>query len=150
MKMILQRISEAKVDVQGARVGASGPGWLVLFGVGSDDHESHLLPMLEKLIHLRAFSDSSGKMNLSLLDIQGSLLIVSQFTLYADLSSGRRPSFTKAAPPDIARNLYEKFVALARARGIPTETGEFGQHMEVSLINSGPVTFLLDSKEILP
>jgi D-tyrosyl-tRNA(Tyr) deacylase len=106
--------------------------------------------MLEKLIHLRAFSDSSGKMNLSLLDIQGSLLIVSQFTLYADLSSGRRPSFTKAAPPDIARNLYEKFVALARARGIPTETGEFGQHMEVSLINSGPVTFLLDSKEILP
>ncbi len=150
MKMILQRISEAKVDVNGERVGKSGPGWLVLFGVGAEDSETHLLPMLEKLIHLRAFSDSAGKMNLSLMDIKGSLLIVSQFTLYADLSSGRRPSFTKAAAPEIARNLYEKFVALAKERGIPTETGSFGQHMEVSLINSGPVTFLIDSKEILP
>ena len=149
MKMIIQRISRATVDVNGAQVGKSGPGWLVLFGVGETDTEALLNPMLEKLIHLRAFSDQDGKMNLSLLDIKGSLLVISQFTLYGDLNSGRRPSFTKAGKPEIARGLYEKFVALARGRGIPTETGQFGQHMEVSLINTGPVTFILDSKEIL-
>ena len=148
MKIIAQRVKHAKVEIEGHIKGQINDGWLVLLGIAHGDEESHVSLLLEKLVNLRAFSDSNGKMNLSLLQTGGSLLVVSQFTLYADFSSGRRPSFTAAGKPESAQILYEKFIALARAKGIFTESGQFGMHMEVSLQNSGPVTFILDSSEL--
>lgn len=129
-------------------VGICQNGWLVLLGIAETDTKALIAPMLEKLIHLRAFSDETGKMNKNLMDIKGSLLIVSQFTLYADLKTGRRPSFTKAGKPDLAKEIYEEFIAAARSLGIQTQHGKFGHHMEVKLCNSGPVTFILDSVEL--
>lgn len=147
MRIVAQRVKHAKVEIDGQIKGQINQGWLVLLGITHNDNESHLSVLLEKLINLRAFADSNGKMNLNLLQTGASLLVVSQFTLYADYSSGRRPSFTAAASPDAAKLLYEKFIALAAAKGINTQSGQFGVNMEITLLNSGPVTFVLDSDE---
>lgn len=148
MRLIAQRVSEASVIVNNETVANCQLGWLVLLGISETDNKSLVKPMLEKLIHLRAFSDEMGKMNRSLIDINGSLMIVSQFTLYADLKTGRRPSFTKAGSPDLAKEIYEAFIMAAKSLGIHTEHGKFGHQMEVKLCNSGPATFILDSADL--
>jgi len=134
------------VAVDGEIVGRIGPGLLVLLGVGNGDTEEDARFMASKIANMRIFSDEEGKFNLALGDVSGSVLLVSQFTLYADTRRGRRPSFTEAAPPDVAQGLVERCAALLRAAGVPVETGRFGAHMEVSLLNDGPVTVLLDSR----
>ena len=144
MRLLIQRVSEAKVDVEGKTIGAIGKGALVLFGVHQNDTPEQISWLANKLIHLRMFSDADDKMNLSLCDIKGSALIVSQFTLYANCAEGRRPSFIEAARPDIARALYEAFV-LEVKKTLPVETGSFGAKMQVHLVNDGPVTFLVDA-----
>ncbi|NGX39921.1 MAG: D-aminoacyl-tRNA deacylase [Chlamydiae bacterium] len=145
MRLILQRVSNASVSVNEKIVGQIGPGILALLGIHKEDTPSSIAPLIEKLINLRIFQDTAGKMNFSLLDTGGDLLIVSQFTLYADCRSGRRPSFVDAAPPEKAKVLYEKFVAIAKEKVKTVETGEFGVYMQVELINDGPVTMLLNS-----
>jgi D-tyrosyl-tRNA(Tyr) deacylase len=145
MKAVLQRVSEAEVRVDGGIVGKIGPGLLVLLGVGKGDSEAGAEFLAAKISGLRIFSDEAGKMNRSLLETGGALLAVSQFTLYGDCRKGRRPSFDAAAPPDLARALYEHFVEAVRRSGIRVETGVFQAHMEVSLVNDGPVTLLLES-----
>jgi D-tyrosyl-tRNA(Tyr) deacylase len=142
---LLQRVSRAKVTVEDRVTGSIGPGWLVLLGVGKNDDEAHVRWLADRVVGLRAFADEAGKMNRSVSDVGGSLLVVSQFTLLADCLSGRRPSFTPAAGPTEAERLYESFVAKVREMGIATQTGEFGAHMDVELVNDGPVTFWLDS-----
>jgi len=145
MRALIQVVKEAQVAVNHEIVGSIGKGLLILFGAHSKDTPEKCIWLADKIATLRVFPEASGKMNLSLQDAQGELLIVSQFTLYADCSQGRRPSFTDAAPPPRATELYEKFVAEMRAR-IPTvKTGKFGAHMEVSLINDGPRTFIIDT-----
>ncbi|MGJ5814332.1 D-aminoacyl-tRNA deacylase [Paludibaculum fermentans] len=146
MRAIVQRVSQASVEVDGRITGAIGPGILVLLGVTHPDGEAEADYLLDRITGLRMFNDAAGKMNLSLRDAGGSLLVVSQFTLYGDTRKGRRPGFDQAAPAEQARRLYEYFVDRARAAGVPTETGEFQAHMNVSLVNDGPVTFVLDSK----
>lgn len=145
MRAVLQRVKEARVRVDGEVVGEVGAGLLVLLGCGEGDGEEDLRYVLEKMIHLRIFPDDEGRMNLSLLDVGGALLVVSQFTLYADTRRGRRPSFVDAMKPDAAEALYERFVEEARARGVQVETGVFGAMMDVELVNHGPVTILLES-----
>lgn len=147
MRIVLQRVSEASVAVAGKSCGSIGRGLVVLVGVGANDTEAVIPPLVEKIITFRVFSDELGKMNRSLTDVHGGLLIVSQFTLYADTSKGRRPSFTDAAPPDRARAVYEAFVAAARATRVPVVTGEFGADMTVTLVNDGPVTIVLESEK---
>lgn len=144
MRAVIQRVSRASVVVEGRVTGSIGPGMLVLLGVAKADSEKQADSMLDKILNLRIFSDSAGKMNLSLLDMRGSLLVVSQFTLLGDCRKGRRPSFDGAAPPERAREVYEYFVARARNLQVPTETGVFQAHMEVSIVNEGPVTFVLE------
>lgn len=144
MRILLQRVAQANVQVDGRIVGAIGEGVVVLVGVTHTDTAAQAAWLANKLIHLRIFEDEGGKINRSLIDRQGSALIVSQFTLYADCSAGRRPSFTQAALPEMAENLYEQFIAEVRKSGIPVETGVFGAHMNVSLINNGPVTLMLE------
>lgn len=146
MKVVLQRVSKASVSVGGHTVGAIGRGYALLVGIGRDDVEADLVWMADKLRGLRVFEDESGKMNLSLEEVGGEILSVSQFTLYGDCRKGRRPSFTEAAPPERAKAMYERFNSLLRERGIAVETGRFGAMMEVSLVNDGPVTFILDSR----
>ncbi|MBN9661592.1 MAG: D-tyrosyl-tRNA(Tyr) deacylase [Acidobacteria bacterium] len=146
MRAILQRVSKASVEVEGRITGAIGQGILVLLGVSHPDSEAEADYLLDRITGLRMFNDAAGKMNLSLKDVGGSLLVVSQFTLYGDTRKGRRPSFDLAAPTEQARRLYEYFVLQARAAGVPTETGEFQAHMDVQLVNDGPVTFVLESK----
>jgi D-tyrosyl-tRNA(Tyr) deacylase len=131
--------------VDGAVVGEIGPGLLVLLGVAKPDSEKDARFLAEKIVNLRIFSDDAGKMNRSLIEAGGSLLAVSQFTLYGDCRKGRRPGFDAAAPAESARALYESFVAAARAQGVHVETGVFQAHMEVSLVNDGPVTLLVES-----
>jgi D-tyrosyl-tRNA(Tyr) deacylase len=147
MRIVIQRVSQAKVDVEGKTVGEIGKGALVLFGVHKDDTPAQTLWLANKLVNLRIFADPSDKMNLSLLDIQGEVLIVSQFTLYGNCSEGRRPEFTASAPPEMANTLYEKFIQEVRQQKLKVETGVFGAYMQVSLTNDGPVTFILDAKE---
>jgi D-aminoacyl-tRNA deacylase len=147
MRAVLQRVSRAKVTVEGELTGEIGQGVLVLLGVGADDEETDATFLLEKTVNLRIFDDENGKMNLSLLDIRGGLLVVSQFTLYGDASRGRRPSYIKAAPPDKANRLYEFFVAEARKQIAEVQTGRFQAMMDVELVNDGPVTILLESSE---
>ncbi|HEY7698626.1 MAG TPA: D-aminoacyl-tRNA deacylase [Vicinamibacteria bacterium] len=147
MKAVVQRVSSANVEVEGATVGKIGPGLLVLLGVARGDEEKDASWMAEKVVGLRIFEDDEGKMNRSLLEVGGSLLAVSQFTLLGDSRKGRRPSFIDAAQPDKAESLYSSFVAKARSLGAPTSTGKFQAHMAVHLVNDGPVTILLDSKE---
>ena len=146
MRLLIQRVSSAKVEVDGRTVGAIGSGALVLFGATHGDTPQDGTYLASKLVHLRMFQDEQQKMNRSLLDIRGEVLIVSQFTLYADCSEGRRPSFTPAAPPALAESLYGHFVEEVRKAGMPIATGIFGAYMQVSLVNDGPVTFLIDSK----
>ena len=147
MRSIIQRVKEAKVDVDGETVGQIGEGMLVLLGAGKDDSDVDAEYLAEKILTLRIFEDTDGKMNLSVTDTGGSLLVVSQFTLYGDCRKGRRPSFDKAAPPEIAEALYEEFVSKLRARGAKVETGRFRAMMDVHLVNWGPVTLMLDSKK---
>lgn len=141
----MQRVSEANVTVDGRLTGAIGPGLVVLLGVGREDGEAQAVWLIDKILGLRIFEDEAGKMNVSLLETGGALLVVSQFTLYGDTRKGRRPSFDAAAPPQDARRLYEFFVDTARRRGVQVETGEFQAMMRVSLVNEGPVTLICET-----
>lgn len=145
MRAVVQRVSRAKVTVNGEISGEIGPGLLVLLGVGAGDSRADADYLADKTIGLRIFEDPGGKMNLSVVDIGGAVLAVSQFTLYGDVRRGRRPSFDAAAPPESARELYEYFVEKIRAAGLRCETGRFQEMMQVELVNEGPVTILLDS-----
>jgi D-aminoacyl-tRNA deacylase len=147
MKACIQRVSSARVRVEGETVGEIGRGFLVLLGVAAEDGRAELRWMVDKVVGLRVFDDGEGKMNLALADVGGELLVVSQFTLLGDCRKGRRPSFIDAAPPEMAERMYEEFVAAARAAGIRVATGKFRTHMEVELVNDGPVTLLLDSAD---
>jgi D-aminoacyl-tRNA deacylase len=146
MKAVIQRVTRASVEVDGVVIGRIDAGLLVLLGVAKEDSEADAQYMMDKLIGLRIFSDTAGKMNRSIVDIGGKLLIVSQFTLLGDTAKGRRPGFDRAATPERARTLYELIIGMARDRGILVETGRFGAHMRVALENDGPVTFLIDSR----
>ncbi|MBM9536690.1 D-aminoacyl-tRNA deacylase [Desulfobulbus alkaliphilus] len=145
MRAVLQRVSTAQVDVDGVITGTIATGLVVLLGIHHQDDETDLNWLVDKIHHLRIFDDDQGQMNLSLTDIQGELLVVSQFTLYGDCRKGRRPSWNNAAPPDQARCLYDLFIAACRQRGTSTRAGQFQANMQVTLTNSGPVTILLDS-----
>ncbi len=147
MKAVIQRVSEARVDVAGTTVGRIGRGILVLLGVEKGDGERDADRLADKIAGLRIFEDDAGKMNLALGDIGGELLAVSQFTLAGNCAKGRRPSFDSAAPPAEANRLYEYFIARVRGMGIPVATGVFQAMMEVALVNDGPVTFILESRE---
>jgi D-tyrosyl-tRNA(Tyr) deacylase len=147
VKAVVQRVSSASVDVEGERISQIGRGLLVLLGVSRDDEEEDAAWISEKIAGLRIFEDDEGKMNRSVVDVEGSLLAVSQFTLLGDTRKGRRPSFVEAAPPEKAERLYESYVARTRELGVATATGRFRAHMQVSLVNDGPVTILLDSRE---
>jgi D-tyrosyl-tRNA(Tyr) deacylase len=147
MRAVVQRVSRAQVAVNGEITGKIGPGLLVLLGVGHDDTEKDVIYLAEKIAGLRVFEDSQGKMNRSVQDVDGSVLAVSQFTLYGDVRHGKRPSFDGAAAPEKARQLYEFFVAQIRGAGLRCETGRFQEMMRVELVNEGPVTILLDSEK---
>lgn len=147
MRAVIQRVSEASVKVDNNIVGEIGKGLLALIGIGEGDTPKDLDYLVDKVLGLRIFQDENDKMNLSLLDIQGELLVISQFTLYGDVRKGKRPSFTDSAHPDIAEKMYLEFIDKVMAKGIKTEKGIFGADMKVNLINDGPVTILLDSKK---
>ncbi|PIQ78416.1 D-tyrosyl-tRNA(Tyr) deacylase [Candidatus Peregrinibacteria bacterium CG11_big_fil_rev_8_21_14_0_20_46_8] len=148
MRALLQRVSQAKVSREGRTCGEISQGHLILLGITHTDTEKEIDYVVEKILNLRVFEDDAGKMNKSLLDIGGALLVVSQFTLYADVKKGRRPSFITAADPAHAESLYNKFVQKCREAGVHTETGEFGAHMLVELVNDGPVTIMIDTEEL--
>jgi len=145
MRVVVQRVSRAKVTVEGRVTGEIGAGLMVLLGVGKQDDSSVASSMAEKLANLRIFEDAAGKMNLSLLDVKGSALVVSQFTLYGDARGQRRPSFISAAAPEVAKKLYEEFCEAMTELGINVGTGVFQTMMSVELVNEGPVTILVDS-----
>jgi D-aminoacyl-tRNA deacylase len=145
MRAVVQRVSRAQVTVNGEAAGEIGLGLLVLLGVGRDDTQADATYLAEKIAGLRVFEDADGKMNRSVQDVNGSVLAVSQFTLYGDVRRGKRPSFDASAPPEKARQLYELFVEQIRAAGLRCETGRFQEMMKVELVNEGPVTILLDS-----
>jgi D-tyrosyl-tRNA(Tyr) deacylase len=145
MRAVVQRVSRARVTVKSEVTGEIGLGLLALLGVGRQDSEADAIYLAEKIAGLRVFEDDAGKMNLGLAEVGGSVLAVSQFTLYGDVRRGKRPSFDEAAPPEKARELYEMFVAHIRAAGLRCETGRFQEMMKVELVNEGPVTILLDS-----
>ena len=144
MRALLQRVSKASVTVDEQTISAIGNGLLILLGVGHGDGEEQAKFLADKIANLRVFEDEQGKTNLSILDVKGEAIVVSQFTLYANTRKGRRPSFTDAALPDAARPLVDKFTALMRGLGVPTQTGEFGEHMLVEIHNDGPVTIWLE------
>lgn len=146
MRAVIQRVTRASVEVDGQVIGRIGLGLVVLLGVAKEDGEPDVHYVVDKLATLRLFGDEEGRMNLSLDQVAGALLIVSQFTLLGDVHKGRRPGFDQAAPPGQARTLYESVVDQLRARGVPVETGCFGACMKVELLNDGPVTFILDSR----
>jgi D-aminoacyl-tRNA deacylase len=148
MRALLQRVSQASVTVDEQVVGKIGQGLLVLLGVGQDDSEVQVKTLADKIVHLRIFGDDEGKMNRSLLDIGGEVLVISQFTLYANTRRGRRPSFTDAAPPALAEPLVERFKDALASFGLPVASGVFGAYMTIDLRNEGPVTVLLDSEEL--
>ena len=147
MKALLQRVTGASVSVAGEVVGKIGRGVVVFVGVASGDSERDVQYLAQKTVNLRIFADDMGRFNLSALEIEGELLVVSQFTLLADARRGRRPSFVEAAPPEQAEELFERFVTEVRATGLKVETGRFQQYMQVEIHNDGPVTILLDSRE---
>jgi D-tyrosyl-tRNA(Tyr) deacylase len=146
MRAVLQRVSQARVVVDQKAVGEIGPGLLVLLGVTSSDTPEQARWLADKLVGLRIFNDDEGKMNRSLVEVGGAMLIVSQFTLYGDCRKGRRPSFIEAAPPEIAIPRYEQFIDAVKALGVSVATGRFGAMMQVELVNDGPVTLIIDSK----
>lgn len=148
MRAVIQRVTEAAVRIDGEVVGQIGQGFLVLIGVEEGDGENDFKYMSTKVPNLRVFEDENGKMNLSLLDVQGQILAVSQFTLLGDARSSRRPSFIQAARPETANPMYERLVEAWRAQGIHVETGRFGADMKVSLVNDGPVTIMMDSHKL--
>jgi D-tyrosyl-tRNA(Tyr) deacylase len=148
MRACVQRVSQASVTVDGEIIGRIGRGLLVLLGVMESDEQPDLEFMAEKTTTLRIFPDDEGKMNRSLLDTGGEMLVVSQFTLLGDCRKGRRPSFIAAAAPEKAERMYEQFVAAVRSAGVPVATGRFRAHMDVALVNDGPVTILLDSRRL--
>lgn len=147
MRALVQRISSARVRVGDEIISEVGPGLLVFLGVGRNDGEAQLGQLAEKIVHLRIFEDEEGKMNRSVQEVGGELLVVSQFTLYADCRKGRRPNFLEAAPPEAGHALYEQFVAVLREKGMKVATGRFGAHMSVELTNHGPVTIMLDTED---
>ncbi len=148
MRAVVQRVTKGAVTVEGQTVGSIGPGMVILLGVGNDDTEKDVEYLAEKIINLRIFEDNQGKMNLSLLEVQGEALVVSQFTLYGDCRKGRRPNFGGAASPEKGEEYYHKFVELLKSRGVKVATGTFRAYMTVEIINDGPVTFILDSNKI--
>ena len=148
MRAVVQRVSSASVEVDGKVISQIGTGFLALIGIGRDDTEEDCALMASKIAGLRIFNDEAGAMNLSLADVGGQVLAVSQFTLHGDARKGRRPSFIDAAPGDVAEPLFDRVVALLRREGMTIATGEFGAKMRVSLVNDGPVTILLDSRKL--
>ncbi len=148
MRALLQRVSRASVTVEEQVIGQIGQGLLVLLGVGQNDSEVQVKTLADKIVHLRIFGDDEGKMNRSLLDIGGEVLVISQFTLYANTRRGRRPSFTEAAPPALAEPLVERFKDALASYGLPVASGIFGAYMTIDLRNEGPVTIMLDSEEL--
>ncbi len=148
MRAVIQRVSEAKVEVEGKVIGQVGRGLLVYLGVGKEDTEADAEFMADKLVNLRIFADEAGKMNRSVIEVGGGVLLISNFTLQGDCRKGRRPGFDAAADPQLAEPLYEKVAELMARSEIPVAKGSFGAHMQVSSINDGPVTFLLDSKRL--
>lgn len=147
MRAVVQRVTSARVTVAGEVTGQIGAGLLVLLGIAGDDTRQDLVWLAEKVAGLRIFEDAAGKMNLSVQETEGSVLVVSQFTLYGDCRKGKRPSFIEAAPPERAEPLYQEFIAELKGRGLAVETGRFQAQMEVSLVNHGPVTMLLESRK---
>ena len=148
MRAVIQRVKSAKVEVEGKSIGAIEKGLLVLLGITHDDQQSDMDWLIKKMVQLRIFEDEAGKMNLSVDDVKGGLLIVSQFTLYGDCKKGNRPSFIRSAPPAVSIPIYESFLETLRVRFAgPIETGEFGATMDVSLVNDGPITIILDSRQ---
>ena len=147
MRVLVQRVTSASVAIGGAEAGSIGPGLVVLLGVADGDDEADARYLVDKVANLRIFADEQGRFNYSVLDVGGGLLVVSQFTLYADTRRGRRPDFTRAADPVTANALYQQAVAMFRATGLPVATGEFQAYMQVKLENDGPVTILLDSAD---
>ena len=145
MRVVVQRVSEARVSIDDEVIGAIGPGLCILLGVGTKDTETAAEFLASKIINLRIFEDKQGKMNRSIRDLGGELLVVSQFTLYGDSRKGNRPSFTAAATPEAARRLYEHFIQRLRQAGLKVATGKFRAHMKIALVNDGPVTLLLES-----
>ncbi len=153
MRVLLQRVAEARVEVEGEVTGAIGPGLLLLVGISDSDTENELRQMADKVANLRIFEDSDGRMNLSALDMVADgelpgMLVVSQFTLYGDVRKGRRPSFTRAAGPEVAAPMIDRFAEMLAEMGFHVESGRFGAHMMVSLVNDGPVTIWIDSEEL--
>lgn len=148
MRFVIQRVSRASVTVDGSVIGQIKKGFLVLIGVAQEDTTLEADKLIRKLLNLRIFEDSEGKTNLSLSDVGGELLLVSQFTLYADCRKGNRPSFVKAGRPDAANRMYEYIIAQCRQAGFPVQTGSFGADMKVELLNDGPFTIVLDSEEL--
>ena len=148
MRAVLSKVKSASVRVEGKTVGSIGTGYLILLGVTHEDTEEKCQKLADKLCSLRIFDDENGKINLSIDDVGGELLVVSQFTLYGNCRKGRRPEFLSAARPEVAIPLYEKFVALCREKGYRVETGEFGAHMEVESVNDGPFTLIVDTDDL--
>ncbi|MBP6459789.1 MAG: D-tyrosyl-tRNA(Tyr) deacylase [Crocinitomicaceae bacterium] len=146
MRVVIQRVTEAAVSINEEISGKINKGLLILVGIGQDDHTEDIQWLTQKITNLRIFSDYDGKMNLSILDIKGEILLVSQFTLYASTKKGNRPSFIQSAPPTIAIPLYEQFIQSLKETGIAIQTGQFGADMKISLTNDGPVTIIIDSK----
>jgi len=146
MRAVVQRVTQAGVRIDGMEVARVGHGYVVLLGVSTDDSEAAARALAEKIAHLRIFDDEQGKLNRSIVDVHGSVLSVSQFTLLGDTSGGRRPSFIKAAPPETAESLYEAFNQALRALGVPVQTGQFRAKMVVEIHNDGPVTLILDTR----
>ena len=144
MRVVLQRVSQGSVHVDGKTVAEIGHGLVILTGIGPEDGEAQAQYLAEKIANLRIFADDQGKTNLSVLDVKGAAIVVSQFTLYADTRKGRRPSFVNAAPPELAEPLVEKFAEMLRQQGVPTQTGEFGAEMLVNIQNDGPVTIWME------
>lgn len=149
MKFVIQRVKKAKVEVEDKVIGEIGEGFLVFIGVANEDTKEIADKLVKKLLGLRIFADEEGKINLSLADVKGELLLVSQFTLYADCKKGNRPSFIRAGAPDFANEMYEYMIQKCRESGVKTETGIFGADMQVSLVNDGPFTILYDSDEMM-
>ena len=148
MRAVLTRVKSASVTVDGSVIGQIGQGFLILLGVTHEDTEAQAVKLADKLMGLRIFEDENGKMNRSLVDVGGQVLVVSQFTLYGNCKKGRRPEFLAAARPEIAIPLYEKFIALCRDKGFAVETGEFGAEMLVESVNDGPVTLIVDTDQL--